>query len=179
MATARLGRDDDLDAGLTGDWPQGGVPVDEIIPDESDQRRPGRRAVIKGAAAGVVGVWAVPVVTSFTSPAHAGDSAGNPNPECRGANCATFIPCSSENGDCVCTTTSTGGGFCVPGSTPCAGLTPCDNGNCPAGSVCVVDTCCGTPLCAPIELNKECPPSAAGAKASGARKSSGAGTIGG
>lgn len=151
--------------------------MDENITDGGEERSPGRRAVIKGAAAGVVGVWAVPVVTGFTSPAHAAGSAGNPNPECKGANCSTFVPCSSVNPDCVCTTTSSGGGFCVPGSTQCAGLDNCVAGSCPPGFLCAVDTCCGVPVCVATSL--QCPPSPAGAKASAARASSGKGTIGG
>lgn len=156
--------------------------MDETTTNSTDDRRPGRRAVIKGAAAGAIGVWSVPVVTSFTSPAFAAGSAGNPNPECQGANCATFIPCSSDNPDCVCTTTSSGGGFCVPGSTSCAVVGDCSGPNadqCPPGSVCVVDTCCGRPVCVPVELNKQCPPAPAGAAAAATRKSSGKGTIGG
>ena len=149
--------------------------MDENAIEESDERRVGRRAVIKGAAAGAIGVWSVPVVSSFTSPAAAAGSGGNPNPECRGASCGNFLPCSS-NPDCVCTTTSTGGGFCVPGSTSCGSLTACDaNGGCPAGSLCAVNTCCGTPVCVPTALT--CPPSTDGAKA--ATRASVPGTIGG
>jgi hypothetical protein len=156
--------------------------VDENITEAAPDGHPGRRTVIKGAAAGVVGVWALPVVTSFTSPAFAAGSAGNPNPECKGANCATFIPCSSDNPDCVCTTTSTGGGFCVPGSTSCGVTGACSGPNgdqCPPGNVCVVDTCCGGPVCIPVELNRECPPAAAHAPAATSRASSGTGTVGG
>ena len=153
--------------------------MDETRKDGAEEQHPGRRTVIKGAAAGIAGVWALPVVTSFTSPAYAGDSVGNPNPECRGANCATFIPCSSDNPDCVCTTTFTGGGFCVPGSTSCAVTGNCEaDGSCPPGNICVVDTCCGVPVCVPTDLNALCPP-ASGAAASGSRTSSGPGTIGG
>ena len=77
----------------------------------------------------------------------------DPNPECTGETCDTFTQCSAANSDCVCTTTSTGGGFCTPGSTLCAGLADCDAaGGCPAGSLCAVDTCCVTPVCIPNAL---------------------------
>jgi len=83
----------------------------------------------------------------------------NPNPECAGANCSTFIPCSSSNPDCVCGTTEAGGGFCVPGSTGCAGLTDCTNGqsDCAVDEVCLVGTCCGNNVCVPLDLNGSCP----------------------
>ena len=55
-------------------------------------------------------------------------------PECEGATCETFIPCEG-NEACVCVTTSTGGGVCVIGATPCAGLLLCPDGDCPPGSV--------------------------------------------
>ena len=155
--------------------------MDENITGSGEERSPGRRAVIKGAAAGVVGVWAVPVVTGFTSPAHARGSAGNPDPECQGAACTTFVNCASSNPDCVCTTTFSGGGFCVPGSTSCgAGSGACGpGGTCPAGELCLVDTCCGQPVCIPISAGDGCPADAAGAKAATYTRSGKAGTIGG
>jgi len=82
----------------------------------------------------------------------------NPNPECQGAQCGTFIPCSSGNPDCVCVTTQSGtttGGLCVPGSTACAGLLPCDaatGAGCPPDQLCAVNTCCGSPVCVPVSL---------------------------
>lgn len=155
---------------------------DTTNPTPDEARGLGRRTVIKGAAAGVIGAWAVPVVTSLTSPAFAAGSRENPNPECVGATCTTFVNCSSSNPDCVCTTTGSGGGFCVPGSTSCgAGSGACGPGNtCPPGETCLVDTCCGQPVCIPTALNANCPPDASG-QASGAavRVSSGPGTLGG
>ncbi|MCW2621582.1 MAG: hypothetical protein JWL64_1184 [Frankiales bacterium] len=145
-----------------------------------------RRTVIRGAAAGLAGAWAVPVITSFTSPAMAAGSVpppDDPNPECSGSSCANFIPCSS-NADCVCGTTATGGGFCIPGTSACGSLTTCGAGNvCGPDQVCLIDTCCGRPVCIPIAANQGCPPSApAGAAARSApveRVSTGAGTLGG
>lgn len=77
----------------------------------------------------------------------------SPNPECEGADCATFLPCNLPN-SCtspVCATTAEGGGLCVEGTTPCAGLVLCPGGtsDCPAGSICLVNTCCGDPVCVP------------------------------
>jgi hypothetical protein len=80
----------------------------------------------------------------------------SPNPECAGATCETFIQCSSGNPDCICTTLATGGGLCVPGSTSCDIVGPCGpNFECPEGSVCVVNTCCAGPVCAPLSLECE------------------------
>ncbi|MGH2617893.1 MAG: hypothetical protein ACRDJC_21910, partial [Thermomicrobiales bacterium] len=77
----------------------------------------------------------------------------DPNPECAGETCRTFTGCSPINPDCVCTTTFTGGGFCVPGSTPCAGLPDCEaDGGCPVGSLCLEATCCDRPVCVPNAL---------------------------
>jgi hypothetical protein len=77
---------------------------------------------------------------------------GNPNPECIGATCSTFIPCASS-GSCqapVCATTAGGGGVCVEGETPCAGLLPCTtSADCPNAGICAVGSCCGQPVCVP------------------------------
>jgi hypothetical protein len=83
-----------------------------------------------------------------------------PHPECTGATCATFTPCASGNLDCVCAGTPAGGGICVPGSTPCGGLTLCGPAPefaCPTNEVCVVDTCCGEPVCVNVALAAQCP----------------------
>jgi hypothetical protein len=79
----------------------------------------------------------------------------SPNSACVGATCTTFVPCSA-NTDCVCVTISAGGGLCVPGSTPCAGLVSCATGACPKGSLCAIGTCCGDPVCVPVSL--QCAP---------------------
>jgi hypothetical protein len=98
----------------------------------------------------------------------------SPDPECAGATCTTFIPCDTTNPDCVCTTLVNGGGLCVPGSTNCSILAACGaDGSCPEGSLCAVDTCCGSPVCIPIDL--EC----SGAGATFRTFSDGGPTIGG
>lgn len=157
--------------------------MDENLTEGVAESHPGRRTVIKGAAAGAVGVWALPVVTSFTSPAYAAGSAGNPHPECQGAECGNFKNCSSTSDDCLCFTTSSGGGLCFPGLTLCADLVACSGPNqdqCPSGSLCVVRSCCGYPICVPPDIVAACPPNPAGAGAAKtARRSSSPGTAGG
>ena len=82
----------------------------------------------------------------------------SPNSGCLGATCETFVPCSSSNPDCVCGTITEGGGLCVPGSTPCAGLTVCANsGDCGSEALCLIGSCCGDPVCVPISLSAQCP----------------------
>jgi hypothetical protein len=64
--------------------------------------------------------------------------------------CGTYVPgCDAGNDLCVCTETSFGEGFCLPGTTPCGSLL-CPIGVCPPGYVCVVDTCCPDNICIPI-----------------------------
>jgi len=139
-----------------------------------------------GVAAGIA--WTAPVVTSFFSRAAAGTppqattttTGPEPHPECIGATCTTFRPCSSGNPDCVCVTSSGGSGFCIPGSTLCASLTSCDAElNCPPESFCAVDTCCGNPVCIPFDLAQSCPTDTNGVNATAQRTPTGAGTVGG
>jgi len=154
--------------------------MDAIDLEDQIADSPTRRTVVK---TGVKLAYATPIVAASFKLRNASAqevmSPGNPNPECRGATCETFIPCAA-NPDCVCTTTAAGGGFCIPGSTQCAGLADCAADlSCPAGSVCIVDTCCVVPKCASIELNGACPPDDGARRGVTRRKSSGAGTIGG
>ena len=78
----------------------------------------------------------------------------SPNPECQGSECGNLLPCNEPN-SCptpLCFTTAEGGGLCAEGSTACAGLLPCQGtGDCPPGSICVVRSCCGDPVCVPPE----------------------------
>ncbi len=65
--------------------------------------------------------------------------------------CGTYTPgCDPGNPDCICTETSFGEGFCIPGSTACGAT--CPIGICPPGFVCIVDTCCPDNICVPITL---------------------------
>jgi hypothetical protein len=115
-----------------------------------------RRTLLKTVGAGTAVIWAAPAVTSLSASAFA--SSTNPHPECIGATCDTFEQCSSGNPDCVCTTTSEGGGFCIPGSTHCADLADCTtSADCSGGAVCIVNTCCGGGKCAPQSLGDSCP----------------------
>jgi hypothetical protein len=134
-----------------------------------------RRDALKkaGVVAGVA--WTAPVFLSLQTQAGATGSlppktstTGEtvpPHPECTGATCDTFVPCSSSNPDCICVKNAAGGGACVPGSTPCDSGPLCDrNLECPPGFFCAVDTCCTddrgnpTPVCGPVELAAQCPP---------------------
>ncbi|KAN0095700.1 hypothetical protein V8E51_016411 [Hyaloscypha variabilis] len=66
---------------------------------------------------------------------------------CTGETCETFTEC-GPGGTCVCASTAEGTGFCVDGSTPCAGLQTCGtSSDCPAGIVCAVASCCGVNVC--------------------------------
>jgi hypothetical protein len=142
-----------------------------------------RRTMLRRIGAVGAVAWVTPVISSLTTPAFAQSSIEHP--ECLGASCATFKPCSSSNGDCVCVS-SDQGGFCIPGSTQCAPLQVCEGGTsaeCPAGSICAVDTCCDVGVCIPISLTGQCPSDTKAAdglrRATPIRASSGAGTIGG
>ncbi len=84
-------------------------------------------------------------------------------PGCTAATCGNFVPCSASNSDCVCGSVANGGGFCVPGSTPCAGLPTCTtNNDCASGSICLVNTCCGAGVCVSTAL--ECAATSAAPK---------------
>lgn len=74
----------------------------------------------------------------------------NPNPECQPATCSTFVPCTGSGcGAPVCGSTTEGGGVCVEGATPCAGLADCTtSADCSAG-LCLMQTCCGRNVCVP------------------------------
>jgi hypothetical protein len=112
-----------------------------------------RQLIIKSLKLGSA-AYVVPMVLSSATPAMAQVT----NPACAGVTCETFdqFPCST-NVDCICVTLSNGAGFCVPGSTSCDIVGPCGPGNtCPEGSVCAVNTCCDTPVCAPIGLGALC-----------------------
>ena len=89
------------------------------------------------------------------------DCESNPDPECAAATCFNYIPCNA-GGSCDSTgvcgalsddgVTNNAGGLCVDGTTQCAGLIGCPNGvsDCPAdGSLCFIDSCCGSPVCVP------------------------------
>src|SRR6266852_1102174 len=109
-----------------------------------------------GAAA-----MATPLIASALVPVAAAAASVPIHHECDGATCATFKPCSSSNGDCVCAQLGAPygpGGICVPGSTSCAVVGPCaPDGTCPSGDVCVINTCCGQPVCIPAALTAACP----------------------
>lgn len=164
--------------------------------DEMNEHEEGadtRRDALKKLGLGAGVAWTAPVAMSFFSQAGAA-TPGSPPPSsttttslppvipgCEAATCNTFVTCSSSNTDCICLSTPQGG-FCMPGSTTCSSLSNCGaNLECPPGFVCAVDTCCGDPVCVPISLVEQCPPSNDndGLAASLGRVSTGAGTLGG
>jgi hypothetical protein len=75
---------------------------------------------------------------------------------CAGSACGSLPRCSATNPDCLCFTTPEGAGACIPGSTPCAGLTTCtSSAQCPPGYGCTATSCCGSvgvcgPLCTDV-----------------------------
>jgi hypothetical protein len=51
---------------------------------------------------------------------------------------------------CLCAQTTEGTGFCADFRGECGALQTCSSSNdCPSGSKCVVNTCCGFPVCDP------------------------------
>ena len=119
--------------------------------------RVNRRDLIKKSLQFGGAAYVAPMVMASVAKVSARQSPG-PNPECVGATCETFVPCAA-NASCICVRSSTGGGFCVDGGTSCSIIGPCGPApdfTCPAGSFCAVDTCCGTPICAPFSASTVC-----------------------
>lgn len=72
-----------------------------------------------------------------------------PTCECAGQTCETFTTCNpgSPCSNPVCGSTAEGGGLCVEGATPCAGLADCGtSADCDPG-VCFVNSCCVRSVC--------------------------------
>ncbi len=55
---------------------------------------------------------------------------------------------------CLCGKDFSGGGFCFEKFTPCEGLQRCPEGDCPEGFRCLVESCCGEPVCSPQECRE-------------------------
>lgn len=79
---------------------------------------------------------------------------------CAGSSCGSLPRCSATLPDCLCFSTPEGTGACIPGSTPCAGLTRCTSSTqCPPGFGCAATSCCGGssgvcgPLCSDVTPN--------------------------
>jgi len=92
----------------------------------------------------------------------------NPDPECEGQTCATFETCTPGSPNCddngVCGSTAEGGGLCIDGSTPCAGLADCTtSADCPDG-LCFVDSCCVRSVCVPNTQRCQTPSEATAGK---------------
>jgi len=115
-----------------------------------------RRRALKIGGVGVAAAWVAPVLIS--SPAFGAATSGIPvNPLCNGQTCDSFTgDCYPLNkGNCFCYSTPTGLGICET-SQSCAALTACPNGqgDCPAGTVCIINSCCGSPVC--VVLTDQC-----------------------
>jgi len=69
--------------------------------------------------------------------------------QCSGQTCETFTTCNPGSACAfpVCGSTAEGGGVCVEGATPCAGLSNCITSADCGGGICFVNTCCGRPVC--------------------------------
>ena len=119
--------------------------------------RVNRRELIKKSLQIGGAAYVAPMVMASVAKVSAQVSPG-PNPECQGATCATFVACAA-NATCVCVRSSSGGGFCVDGSTACAAIGDCGPSpdfTCPAGSFCAVDTCCTVPVCVSFAASAVC-----------------------
>lgn len=121
----------------------------EVIVKAVDRRNVIKKGLQIGGAA-----YAAPTILGLAQ--HVGAQSVTPgiNPACAGKTCTTFASCNG-NANCICASTADGRGFCVPPGTPCGA--PCGAGNsCPAGSICLINTCCGGPVC--ISTAAACPP---------------------
>ncbi len=120
-----------------------------------------RREVLGKAGKYGAAAMATPLIASALVPAAAAAQSIVEPPFCARATCGSFIPCST-NPDCVCVAfggPSGRGDICLPGSTQCSTLVPCNptDLSCPSGSVCVINTCCNGPVCVPVSLTAACP----------------------
>jgi len=77
-------------------------------------------------------------------------------PGCTGRVCSQLTTGCSKNPNCYCYKTSDGKGFCGTSAPPyCADLPDCTS--CPLStSVCVIDSCCGKPICYPRSYGATC-----------------------
>jgi hypothetical protein len=76
---------------------------------------------------------------------------------CAGQTCSTFTTCNPGSGCAfpVCGSLAEGGGACVEGTTACSGLTNCTSSADCSGGLCLVNTCCGRPVC--VNASAFCP----------------------
>ena len=77
--------------------------------------------------------------------------------KCAEKTCETYTPCNPGSGcdDPVCGTIVEGGGACIEGTTPCAGLTDCTKSDDCYEGLCFESSCCGRPVC--VDAQVFCP----------------------
>jgi len=101
-----------------------------------------RRRMLKRIGVGTAIAWSAPVLTSLRMPAFAQATSALGCTGCTGT--CSAVACQT---DCFCDTTTEGRCGCHPRfGCDVACQTSID---CPAGSQCYADTCCGTPICIP------------------------------
>jgi hypothetical protein len=123
--------------------------MDELH-EELDEGGVSRRDALKKMGVTAAGFWAVPIISSFRSPAFA--QVTSPQCLCSPANpCHGLDDCGGVGAPCNCLPTVDGECFCHA-ATGCAGLTPCTSqGDCSAlpGYVCATSCCAGGAFCHP------------------------------
>ncbi|KAE9547444.1 hypothetical protein FO519_009344 [Halicephalobus sp. NKZ332] len=72
---------------------------------------------------------------------------------CKAETCSTYTYSCSSNSDCTCFQTQDGSGFCGASET-CNTVSDCSL--CPVDTVCQLNTCCGSPHCAPLSDGDGC-----------------------
>lgn len=74
---------------------------------------------------------------------------------CAGQSCETYAGTCSSNENCVCFQTSDGSDFCADSPYYCDEVPDCTS--CPSStSVCIINTCCETPVCVPLSDGQGC-----------------------
>ena len=73
---------------------------------------------------------------------------------CKGEVCGNYVSKCSPNPECICYQTSDKSSFCGV-TDSCTQYTNCDSCS-PKTSVCLVNTCCGAPLCVPLSTGQNC-----------------------
>lgn len=107
-----------------------------------------RRELLKRAATVGAAAWTVPIVSTFNTPAFAGDPVSPIN--CGPWQCGDpLVVCGDDGGFCGCVNDIEGRSFCA-GDIGCGAAPDCrTSDDCPEGWRCIADTCCEVPKCLP------------------------------